>query len=245
METLIEEEKSTIFEQPIISPKDFNWVRDEAMTIIFHTPGDEIDICGKTKLEWVQLACVNMLTKVVNEPDEDQFFATLKELSAGKKYVVVLYSNTPLIKQNTILEALDYISSKNVNALILPKGFIFKAEYLEGGMMSTPVRKNIAPDQFEEIDSPNEISEACEKFWHEIRTFHKNNGVVLKGENTIFIDADVVIESGTIIEPNNIIKGRSTIGQNVVLKGGNYIENSAIAPGEILVRKTIINGEII
>lgn len=245
METLIEEEKSVIFEQPIIAPKDFGWVRDEAMAVIFRTNGDEIDICGKTKLEWVQLACVNMLTKVADEPSEDEFFSTLKNLSAGKQFVVVLYSNTPLIKQNTILEALDYISSKNVNALILPKGFIFKTSYLEGGMMSTPVRKNIAPDQFEEIDSPAAISAACEKIWAEIRQFHKSSGVVLKGENTIFIDADVAIESGTIIEPNNVLKGHTTIGQNVVLKSGNYIENSAIAPGEILVRKTIINGEII
>lgn len=245
METLIEEEKSIIFEQPIIAPKDFGWVRDEAMAVIFHTPGDEIDICGKTKLEWVQLACVNMLTKVVDEPDEDEFFSTLKNLSSGKKFVVVLYSNTPLVKQNTILEALDYISSKNVNALILPKGFIFKAAYLEGGMMSTPVRKNIAPEQFEEVDTPQLISQACEKIWSEIREFHKNNGIVLKGENTIFIDADVVIESGTIIEPNNIIKGHSVISQNVVLKSGNYIENSVISPGEVVIRKTIIDGEIV
>lgn len=245
METLIEEEKSTVFERPIIAPKDFGWVRDEVMAVIFHTPGDNMDICGKTKLEWVQLACVNMLTKVVDEPSEEDFFATLKNLSAGKQFVVVLYSNTPLLKQNTILEALDYISSKNVNALILPKGFIFKSTYLESGMMSTPVRKNIAPEQFEEIDSPNAISEACEKIWGEIRTFHKNNGVVLKGENTIFIDADVVIENGTIIEPNNIIKGHSTIGQNVMLKSGNYIENSAIVADAVLVKKTIINGEMI
>lgn len=245
METLIEEEKSTIFEQPIIAPKDFAWVRDEAMAVIFHTSGDDVDICGKTKLEWVQLACVNMLTKVVDEPKDEDFFSTLKNLSAGKKFVVVLYSNTPLLKQNTILEALDYISSKNVNAIMLPKGFIFKSEYLSGTMVSTPVRKNIAPEQFEEIDSPNAISGACEKIWDEIRMFHKNNGIVLKGENTIFIDADVVIESGTIIEPNNIIKGHSTIGQNVMLKSGNYIEDSIVASGETLVRKTIINGEII
>lgn len=245
METLIEEEKSAIFEQPIIAPKDFGWVRDEAMAVIFRTPNDELDICGKTKLEWVQLACVNMLTKVAAEPDEDQFFETLKNLSAGKQYVVVLYSNTPLLKQNTILEALDYISSKNVNALILPKGFIFKAAYLEGGMMSTPVRKNIAPEQFEEIDTPDAISAACEKIWGEIRTFHKNNGVILKGENTIFIDADVVIESGTVIEPNNVIKGHSSIGQNVILKSGNYIENSQVAAGKVLTGKTIIDGEMI
>lgn len=245
METLIEEEKSAIFEQPIIAPKDFGWVRDEAMAVIFRTPGDDIDICGKTKLEWVQLACVNMLTKVTNEPSEEKIFEKLKNLSAGKQYIVVLYSNTPLLKQNTILEALDYISSKNVNALVLPKGFIFKAAYLEGVMMSTPVRKNIAPEQFEEIDSPNDIGRACEKIWNEIRLFHKNNGVILKGESTIFIDADVVIESGTIIEPNNIIKGHATIGQNVILKSGNYIEDSAIAPGEVLTRKTIINGEIV
>ena len=33
-----------------------------------------------------------------------------------------------------------------------------------------------------------------------------NNGVIILGENTVFIDADVEIEEGTIIYPNNIIK---------------------------------------
>lgn len=245
METLIEEEKSIIFEQPIIASKDYGWVRDEAMAVVFHTPGDDLDLCGKSKLEWVELSCVNMLTKVADEPNDDEFFGLLKQLSAGKQYVVVLYSDTPLLKQNTILEALDYVSSKNLNAVILPRGFIFKAAYLDRNMISSPIRKNFAPEQFESINSPEQISRACEKLWAEIRQFHKDNGVVLKGENTIFIDADVVIESGTIIEPNNIIKGKSTIEQNVILKSGNYIEDSVVATGLVLARKTIINGEIV
>ena len=66
---------------------------------------------------------------------------------------------------------------------------------------------------------------------------------ILKGENTIFIDADVQIEKGVVIEPFNVIKGDSIIEGGVVLKSGNYIEGSLIKSGAVLLGKNVIGGK--
>ena len=61
-----------------------------------------------------------------------------------------------------------------------------------------------------------------------ILNYHKENGVIFFGENTIFIDADVEIVAGCVIYPNNIIKGESYIGKNVILESGNYIFDTIV-----------------
>ena len=61
-----------------------------------------------------------------------------------------------------------------------------------------------------------------------ILDYHKERGVVFFGENTIFVDADVEIESGCVIYPNNVIKGESYIGRDVILESGNYIFDTIV-----------------
>ena len=48
------------------------------------------------------------------------------------------------------------------------------------------------------------------------------------GENTIFVDADVEIEAGAVIYPNNILKGETYIGKNAIVESGNYIFDTII-----------------
>ena len=64
------------------------------------------------------------------------------------------------------------------------------------------------------------------------------------GVNTIFIDADVEIDSKVIIYPNNIIKGESIISSGTLLESGNYIENSIISNDCHLIGAHIENSKI-
>ena len=52
--------------------------------------------------------------------------------------------------------------------------------------------------------------------------------MILLGENTIFVDADVEIEAGAVVYPNNILKGESYIGKNAILESGNYIIDTIV-----------------
>lgn len=240
----MQEEESAIFTHSIVAPKSYDWVEDEVMTIIFRVQNSEFNICGKSMLDWVKMACVKMPVKVLDEPADENLLETIKNNAEGKKIILVLYSNTPLLQQKTILNILDYFCTRDMNALILPKGFVFKAEYLnQTSQIFSPARKNFAPDEFKEVLTAADIAEVCEIIYQRIREFHKSSGVILKGEHTIFIDADVQIEAGVVIEPFNVIKGESVIEGKVVLKSGNYIEDSVIKSGAVLLGKNIVGGE--
>lgn len=241
---IVEEEESNIFNKTIVASKSYDWIEEEVMTVIFRSENSNFDICGKSMIDWVKLACVKMPVKILDEPADEVLLETIKNNAEGKKIILVLYSNTPLLQQKTILNILDYFCSKDMKALILPKGFIFKVDYLsETSQIFSPARKNFAPEEFREISNAVDIAHACDVIYKRIREFHKQNGVILKGENTIFIDADVQIEAGVVIEPMNVIKGESVLEQNVVLKSGNYIEDSVIKSGAILLGKSIVGGE--
>ncbi|MCL2540608.1 MAG: hypothetical protein FWE53_04260 [Firmicutes bacterium] len=56
-------------------------------------------------------------------------------------------------------------------------------------------------------------------------------GVIIPHPEVVFIDDSVKIGNGTVIEPFNIIKGSTVIGQDVHLLAGNNIADSEIGSG--------------
>ena len=55
-----------------------------------------------------------------------------------------------------------------------------------------------------------------------------NSGIIIEDADTVHIEKTVKIGKGTVIEPNNVLKGKTVIGKNVKLKSGNYIEDGII-----------------
>ena len=84
---------------------------------------------------------------------------------------------------------------------------------------------------FTPISNARALAGAYKILQDKIRAYHVKNGVVLIGENTISIDCDVEIESGTIIYGGNSLKGSTVVGRGVVLREGNYICDSIISDG--------------
>ncbi len=111
-------------------------------------------------------------------------------------------------------------------------------------VLFSPVKKNFNVRQFEIIDNPKSISNASKILQTKILDYHKQNGVTLFGENTIFIDGDVEIESGTVIYPNNVLKGQTYIGKNVTLDAGNIISDSIISDEAYVVGSYIFKSKI-
>ena len=65
-------------------------------------------------------------------------------------------------------------------------------------------------------------------------------GVVIESPETTFIERGVRIASGVVIEPNNVLKGNCVIGRDVVLRAGNYIEDSNIGKrSEVIMSRMI------
>ncbi len=218
--------------KPLTQTQNFDWVAEETLVVLIKAKGEispNFDICGKKMIDWVALATSGCKQKIIEEPDDDKFLQTIRDVAEGYSYVAVLYSDTPLLKKTTFLEIMDYFSKRRMNVLKLVRGYVFRAEYLQNAKMllSTTVEE-FDKEDFTLINSPQTVSFAFKVLNGRILDYHKKNGVILFGENTIFVDADVEIEAGTAIYPNNIIKGESYIGKNVILESGNYIFDTIV-----------------
>ena len=140
---------------------------------------------------------------------------------------------------------MDHFSKKKMNVLKLQRGYVFKKDYLQVSKMilSSSVER-FGEEDFVVVDNAAKINYAFNVMNARILAYHKQNGVILLGENTIFIDADVEIESGTVIYPNNIIKGESYIGQNAILESGNYILDTIVCEDAFVCQSYVEKSKI-
>jgi len=232
----------------VTSAQNFEWVAEETLVVLVRSKGAisaDFDLCGKKFVEWVSLATASCEQTIIEEPEEESLLEEINKISDGYRFVAVFYSDTPLLKRSTFLEIMDFFSKMKMNVLKLERGYIFKKDYLQVSKMilSSNVER-FGEEDFVVVNNASMINYAFKVMNERILNYHKQNGVVLLGENTIFIDADVEIESGTVIYPNNIIKGESYIGQNVILESGNYILDTIVCEDAFVCQSYVEKSKI-
>ncbi len=239
---------SDLTPKTILQEENHDWVADETLVVIIKADGNvpaDFDICGKKMIDWVLLATSGCKHKVIEQPSEDLFLETIKNLSENFNYVVVLYSDTPLLKKATFLEIMDYFSMRRMNVLKLVRGYVFKGEYLKNTkMLLSSTVEVFDKEDFTLIDEPQKVAYAFQILNGRILQYHEDCGVIFLGKNTIFVDADVEIEGGAVIYPNNIIKGESYIGKNVILESGNYIIDTIICDEAFVVQSYLEKSKV-
>ena len=235
-------------ERALETAKSFEWVAKETLVVLVeteHSFAEDFQLCGMKMTDWVALATSGCKHKVISFVGEDEILQVAKQYAGDFSYVAVLYNDIPLLEKQTFLDLMDYFAKRKMNVMRLERGFVFRSEYLENAqiLLSGMVEK-FGEEDFFVVDNAEKASHAFEVLNARIVDYHKKDGVVFFGENTIFVDVDVQIESGAIIYPNNIIKGQSYIGKNVVLESGNYIVDSAICDGAKVCQSYIKNSVV-
>lgn len=207
-------------------------------------PAYETKLFGKTMVEWVKSACdVNPLVLTVEENHDP--IKTIKPFLDSSEWTVVLYSDTPLITNATISKSFNYCVSKHLNVCKLPRGFIFKTEYVkrieEVYALETV---DVSKTDFTQATDFLSLTKITEILKNRIYEFHLKNGVYIMDKNSVYIESDVSIASGTTIYPNNSICGATEIGEDVVLYSGNRILGSIIATEASLENSSIVSSVI-
>ena len=226
--------------EPEILASSVEWIKEETLVLIVKVKNDifdfcNFDLCGKKMVDWVKMASSICTQKILE--NESLVFDFLKKYAGEYKQIAVLYSDTPLLQKTTFLEIMKYFSAKKMNFLPLQRGFVIRSEYVDNyeTLLSAPFA-SFGTDDFFVVNSSKRLSYAFKVLNKRILAFHKSQGVVLFGEDTIYIEADVQIEEGVVIYPNNILKGESYIGKNVVLESGNYLLDTIVCDNAILVQ---------
>ncbi len=237
-----------------MKPDVREWSAENTLVVIVRAKGEvspDFEICGKSMLNWVKLASFGCQQKVIDEPDEENFLDVIKSVGEGFSYVVVLYSDTPLLKKSTFFEIMEYFSTHRMNVLKLLRGIVFRGDFLKNAkMIMSAMVEEFDKEDFEIVDNLQKVSKVFKVLNQRILNYHKEAGVVFFGEGTIFIDADVEIEPGVVIYPNNIIKGQSYIGRDVILESGNYILDTIVCDEAFVVqsyleKSKVENGKIV
>ena len=205
----------------------------------------DLNVMGKKMWEWVALAGDGAVVKTTPCTEESDILTLIKPFVKDEEYTMVFYSDTPLLSRESVIEILEYVKSRDLNVLKLARGYVFNSKYLLNceSILATE-NKLFGGEEFEKIDSFEKLEKVNIKLRDLILKFHMGNGVYIKDTKSTYIDADVVIEKGVIIEPNNVIAGQSYIGENTVLESNNIIKESIISNNVVLKCSYVSNSRI-
>ncbi len=89
------------------------------------------------------------------------------------------------------------------------------------------------------IKGINKIYNNIEQLNAEVIKKHIENGVVFTSLHGVYIDENVLIGEGTIIDSDNHISGNSIIGKNVLIGSGNIIKNAKIGNGVDILKSVV------
>lgn len=245
-----EEESSLILPEKLKKAENNEWIAEEVLFVVVKAQNKflsndlpSLNLCGKKMLDWVRIAGGACKQAVIE--DCEDIMGSVRQIQTDKKYIAVFYSDTPLFHNGAFCRIMNYFSSKNANYLQLKRGFVVKTEFLKNCsvfMQGSAEKKE--EDALLQATTPQIIS-FMHKFINErILAYHENNGVTILGRETVFIDADVEIENGVVIYPNNVVKGESIIAGGTVLLSGNVIENSIISNNCIISASYIDKSKI-
>lgn len=230
-------EESLLFTETLIKPLNHEYIKDEVLFVVAKVQNKSIakdlpnlKICGKKMIDWVLLAGSNCEQLIID--DCEDIINRVRNINTDKKYIALFYSDTPLLDKATFFMIMDYFASKSMNFLQLTRGFIVKTDFLKNNpnfITSTTGGNDIADLLI--CDCASKLVKAQEILNERIANYHIKNGVTIFGKNTVFIDADVEIDSGVVIYPNNILQGECIISSGTVIESGNIIENSIVLSG--------------
>ena len=199
----------------------------------------------KKMWEWVLLAASGYKYKTTTCTSESDILSLIKPLLEDQKYTAVLYSDTPLLKKSTFEEVMSYMESRDMNVLKLTRGFVFNTEYIKN---ATQIQSS-QTEYFDEEDfmtayDLKQLSYITDIMKNRILDYHMRNGIYIENPQSVYIDADVIVESGVRIMANNVLRGKTIIGKNTLVDFGNIIDNSIISEGCIIRQSYISESRI-
>ncbi|MDE6201430.1 MAG: hypothetical protein K2M47_06110 [Clostridiales bacterium] len=186
-----------------------------------------LPVLGKTMEEWVA-GTLNVPCQAIESSTVINIADKVKQLiDRTKPITVVLYCDTPLITAKTVENAIRQLTTQNANVVKLPRGSVFKTEYLYGTETLFP-QAPTGSGEFEAVTDCESLSRITDSLRRRILNFHAGNGVLITDYKNVYIDSDVVIERGAVVEAYNFIKGKTVIKADAHIMPNNYIENCII-----------------
>lgn len=189
-----------------------------------------IPVMGKTLADWVASALRTNVKTVETSPVVNMVERLREAVDRKKPVTVALFCDTPLVSAKTVTDAAKSLSEGKMNALALPRGYVFRTDYLFE-IDSLYMQNKPSDGEFDAVTDSESLSRITEIIRRRILKFHSANGAIFTDLKNTYVDCDAIIEQGAVIEPYNFIKGKSIIRSGAHIMPGNYIEDCVIFGG--------------
>jgi len=207
--------------------------------------GYSLHMLGKEMKDWVRDSVNHFDCSFINLNEKDNPVEIVKPFIGEEDYTIILFSDTPLVKSSTILETLDYATTKNLDFCKLPKGFIVASQNFKAGKIEFSAEPNfIDKEDFFVVFDSLTLANAKNVLKNRIIEKHLKNKVIINDINSTFIDCQVEIAPFVEIFSNNVLKGNTVVCEGVKLKENNVIENSIIKNNAEVFYSVLNNVEV-
>lgn len=192
------------------------------------TPSPLISLMGKPVVSYVKKVCDKQPITIDMEEDDDVLELIKPSLGVGE-WTIVLFSDTPLLTYKTLAEAFRYAETNDVNVAKLPRGYIFRTEYIKrANQIYAPNTILCDKQDFLYASNFEELAILSEIMKGRILSSFMKNGVQIVDPASTYIESLVTIGDNSIIYPNTCIMGDSHIGSNTTIGFGSTIKNAVI-----------------
>lgn len=191
-----------------------------------------IDILGNSMQSYVVKACPTAPKCLKFNEAEDDILRTIKPHLTNSEYTLVLYSDTPLITRSNLLNILDFVNNKGLNVCKLTRGYVFKNEYIKRvDEIYAPSTYYFEEEDFLSAVTYKQLYLITEILKNRIINYHMQNGVYFKAPDNVYIDANVSIGKGTIIEPFVYLAKDTDIEEYVFIGAYSSLVNAKVFSG--------------
>lgn len=195
-----------------------------------------VSVLGKTMLDWVKLSFGDAPVAVVDEDKNiDLPLLCRPFVREGYDYIVVLFSDTPLITRKTILSAVEEAYNSGRNVLKMTRGFVFSCAFvLNSDKIYTNDTFYFDEEDFITAFSFKQVGLITDILKNRILDYHMEQGVYFEDLSGTVIGCDVTIDPGVTVGHNNILLGRTRVREGAKLGAGNNLTDCVVEKGSFV-----------
>lgn len=202
-----------------------------------------IQIMGKSMLQWVQDAVKKYPSKSVDYSNQD-IIEFVKPLLEDEDYTLILYSDTPLLKESIIDKIIEYATIKNSAIIQLPRGYVLNTQLIKNNSFEYSSKPQFFEgEDFLIVNNFTNLQVAQKIIKNRIITNFIKNGVNILDGN-VYIEANVKIGKDTIIYSNTVLLGKSIIGEKCIIYPSVTIIDSEVEDNVQIYANTIVKQKI-
>ncbi len=192
-----------------------------------------VDILGKSMLDWVKLALGNTEISVADYQEGVELPLLVRPfVKEGYDYIVVLFSDTPLITRKTVLSAVEEASNSGRTVIKMTRGYVLSCAYVLGAdKLYTNDTFYFDEEDFITAFNYRQVGLITDILKNRILEFHMGKGVCFKEIANTVIGCDVAIDEGVTIGYGNVVTGRTKIKKGAVLGDNNFVCDCVIDEG--------------